>query len=88
MLTIAQRQYQRQHHLKQQMRTIITVAIVFAITALVIMFVPNHQAFPIASTNTFSSAPDSSIPMTPGSSQAGRKQTNPFRGFRNVGSPQ
>jgi hypothetical protein len=89
MLTLVEReQYPSRQTLKQEVRAVTIVAIVFAMAALLIMFGPHHRAFPRASTNTLSSAPDSSISMAPGSSQADRKQTNPFRGFRNVGSPQ
>jgi len=87
MYVIAKEQLLRQHNLKEQKCTIAIVAIVFAITALSTILAANHQSFRSAST-TLMSAPDSPIPMTPSGSQAGRKQTNPFRGFRNVGSPQ
>jgi hypothetical protein len=88
MYVMAQEQYRRQKTQREQIRTITIVAIVFAITVFLIMFVPNRQVSPIAYTNTLSSAPDSSTSVSSAISQAGRKDTNPFQGFRNVGSPQ
>ena len=88
-LTMIEReQYVRQQTLKLQKHAIAVVVTVFVLMVFLIAVAPHRQAFQTALTNTLSSAPDSSIPATSGGLQAGRRQANPFRGFRNVGSPQ
>jgi hypothetical protein len=76
----------RQHHLKQQIRSIMIASILFALVALVALLVRNYRALHGTSTISASRARYSSIPSTPGGaspgSQAGRMQNNPFRGFR------
>jgi hypothetical protein len=89
MLTMIEReQYLRQQTLKQEIRAITIVLAGFVLIAFLIIVASNRQAFRNASTNTLSSASDSSIPATPAGSQAARRPTNPFQGFRNVGRGQ
>jgi hypothetical protein len=85
---IEREQYLRQQTLKVQREVIVVVVTVLLLLVLLITVAPHRQAFRSALTNTLSSAPDSSILATPARSQAARRQTNPFQGFRNVGSGQ
>jgi hypothetical protein len=81
------------HPLKQQLRSIMIVSILFVAIALVALFVRNDRALHGSSaTSDPSRAGYSQTPAIPvGSSprsHAGREQKNLFEGFRNVGSYQ
>jgi hypothetical protein len=82
-----------QHPLKQQLRSIMIVSILFVAIALLALFVRNDRALHGSSaTSNPSRAGYSQTPAIPAGSSprshADREQKNPFEGFRNVGSYQ
>jgi hypothetical protein len=87
MLTLIEReQFLRQQNLKQQMQVIGIVVAIFVLMTFLIVMAPNGHAFQRAFTSTISDAPNSSTLISSGDSKSGRKQADPFQGFRNVGS--
>jgi hypothetical protein len=80
----------RQYPWKRQLGSITIVSILFALVALVALFVQSYRGFHGPSTGNPSRVRYSSIPSNPGGaspgSQAGRMQNNPFLGLRNVGN--
>jgi hypothetical protein len=82
-----------QYPLKQQLRSVMIVSIVFVAIALLALFVRNNRALHGSSTTSnpsravYAHTPAIPVGSSPGS-HAGRERKNPFEGFRNVSSYQ